>query len=329
MSVCIPSYNRAQYLPAAIESVLSQEFEDFELVISDDASDDETPAVCGRYSDSRVRFVASPRRLGLAGNYNRCVELAHGDYVVLLHSDDALRPEYLKRAAAVLDAHEDVGLVHCATQHIDEAGNPLTLQRLFDTDTIDREEVTLRHLLLDGCVVSPAGVMVRREIYEAVGLFSDKIVWSEDWHMWSRIALTCPVAYISEPLSLYREHGDNSTSAVMTGGRNARQECWAVEDLFDLIRRTRPDLYHLKPAARRGVAHRTWCVAEAMCQASEMAAARVGLRSAVRIWPGMIGQPRVWGLWAATYTGYRWFASAHAWKAVIVSRVRRRPSAAD
>jgi glycosyltransferase involved in cell wall biosynthesis len=291
--------------------VLAQTFADFELVVSDDASDDETPSICRQYGDPRFRSSRSDRRLGQSGNWNRCLELAGGEYVILLHADDQLRQGYLERAVAVLAENEDVGLVHCAVQHVDERGRPLAIQRLISDDRIDRDDETLRHLLLDGCVISPAGVTVRRTVYEDVGRFTDKIVWGVDWHMWIRIALRYPVAYLSEPLAVYRDHAQSGTAAVMVSGRNARDEHWAVEDLFRLTESARPELHELSPDAVRGVAHRTWCFAEAMCARGEMVAARTGIRNAIRIWPGMLAETRTWALWAATYTGYRYFAAAH------------------
>jgi glycosyltransferase involved in cell wall biosynthesis len=324
VSVCIPSYNAARFLRAAIDSVLAQDFADFELVVSDDASADDTAAVLGSYADPRLRVVRSEDRLGQAGNWNRCVELARGEYVTLLHADDELLPGYLERAVAVLDAHADVGLVHCSVQHVDEDGKPLHLQRLLDEDRIDRDDVMLRRLLLDGCVINPAGVMARRRAYETAGRFTDQIVWGVDWHMWIRIALRSPVAYLSESLALYREHGHSGTTSVMASGRNARDETWAVANVFEHIGRVRPELYALKAPALRGVARRTWYFAETMCELGDMDAARVGLRNALRIWPGMIAQPRVWGLWAATYTGYTSFARVHAGKRWVMEKLGAR-----
>lgn len=329
VSVCIPSYNAAQFLPAAIDSVLAQTFGDFQLVVSDDASDDETPSICRRYSDPRFRASRSERRLGQSGNWNRCLELASGEYVILLHADDQLLPGYLERAVAALDAHEDVGLVHCAVQYIGERGEPRALQRLFDEDTIDRDGVTLRRLLLDGCVISPAGVMVRRTAYEAVGQFTDEIIWGVDWHMWIRIGLGYAVAYLSEPLAAYRVHDHSGTAAVMASGRNARDERRAIDDVFELIESARPELSGLKPAAVRGVAHRTWCVAETMCAQGKMTAARAGIRHAIEISPEMIRQPRTWGLWAATYTDYSYFAAAHRGKRRLATALGRRLRAAS
>src|SRR5262249_10962000 len=164
VSVCIPTYNSGHYLGAAIESVLSQEFADYELVICDNASTDETPLICRRYNDPRVRHVRFEQLVGQAANWNRCLELAQGEYVTLLHADDLLSPAFLPCAVAVLDAHREVGLAHCAVRHIDQGGAPLFLQQLYDKDCIDAEGQTLRKLLLDGCVVNPAGVMARRGV---------------------------------------------------------------------------------------------------------------------------------------------------------------------
>jgi glycosyltransferase involved in cell wall biosynthesis len=314
VSVCVPAYNAAAFLPTAIESVLAQTFSDFELVVSDDASDDQTPFICSEYTDPRFRATRSRARLGQSGNWNRCLELAEGEYVVLLHADDALQPTYLERAVAMLDAHVDIGLVHCAVQHVDERNRPLSIQRLFNDDRIDRDGETLRRLLLDGCVISPAGVTVRRVVYEDVGRFTDKIVWGVDWHMWIRIALRYPVAYLSQPLALYRDHAQSGTAAVMASGRNARDERWAVDDVFKLIESDRPELRRLRPRCVRGVAHRTWCFAEAVCARGDMAAARVGIGNAIRVWPGMLAQTRTWALWVATYAGYRYFVAVHARK---------------
>ncbi len=322
VSICIPAFNAAQFLPAAIDSALRQEFDEFEVIVSDDASSDGSDAICSRYTDPRFRAFRSDVRLGQAGNWNRCVELARGPYVILLHADDALMPGYLRRAAGLLDRNPDLRLVHCTARHIDEAGNSLGLQRLFDQDRIDREDKILRSLLLDGCVITPPRFRcgVRRSSTQAVlptgscgestGICGFASRFRAQWRSWPSPAL-------------YREHGYSGTSEVMKSGRNASDEVWALEDVFVDIHRRRPDLDGLKPAATRGVAHRTWCFAEAMCEAGEMRAARTGLRNAVRISPGMIREAKVWGLWAATFTGYRWFAAAYAGKRRAVNMLRR------
>ncbi len=314
VSVCIPAYNGARYLGATIESVLGQDFRDYEVVVCDDASTDDTPAVCERYRSAQVRYLRFAERGGASRAWNRCVEQARGTYVVLLHADDMLDRTFLRRAVAVLDGHREVGFVHCTVQHIDEEGRPLHLQRLYEEDRIDTGEVLLRRLLLEGCVVNPAGVMVRRHVYETVGPFTDKIVWGVDWHMWLRIALQSQVAYLAEPLAFYREHATSDTSGVMAAARNGSDEVWLMTDIFQLIGRVRPELLQLRGRATRQVAHRTWCFAEEMCQRGLMRSARRGLRRSIQIRPRMLLEGRVWALWTATYLGYRWFVQMRDWK---------------
>src|SRR3972149_3665070 len=105
VSVCIPSYNHARYIGASIESVLAQSFEDWELVIVDNFSTDDTQAVVKSFRDPRIRSYASDRNVGLVRNWNRCVSLARGEYVGILPADDIYLPRMLERSVGRLDAH--------------------------------------------------------------------------------------------------------------------------------------------------------------------------------------------------------------------------------
>src|SRR5262245_53656708 len=96
VSVCIPTYNTARYLPTAVESVLAQEYRNYELVICDDGSTDNTPELCKQYDDPRVRYVRTPGKSGQGGIFNRCLEEARGELVTLLHADDYFLPGFLE-----------------------------------------------------------------------------------------------------------------------------------------------------------------------------------------------------------------------------------------
>ncbi len=307
VSVCIPAYNGQAYLRNAVESVLQQSFSDWELVICDDASTDETPDMCRSFQNRRIRYLRFDRNGGQAVNWNRCLEAAAGEYVVVLHQDDILVPVYLERAVEVLDRHSGVGLVHCSVQHVDANGNPIILQRLYDADRVEPGDALWRELVLRGCVVNPAGVMVRKAVYESVGPFTTRVHWGIDWHMWIRIASRFDIGYLTDTLAFYREHAQSGTGAVAAAARNGADELWVIADTFERIAATRPHLLAIRGEAIRGVAHRTWCLAESMCQQGLMTSARAGLQSAVRIWPGILLERRLWGLWVATHLGYDWF----------------------
>lgn len=321
VSVCVPAYNGAAFIERTIDSVLRQTFTDFELVICDNASKDATPEIGKKYTDPRVRYARFDELVPQGSNWNRCLSLAKADYVILLHADDVLLPDYLRRAVRVLDANPDVQIVHCSVEHIDTADNPIASQQLYESDFVDRSNRLLTHLLVDGCVVNPAGVLVRRSAFAAAGPFTDEVVWGVDWHMWLRIALHGPAAYIADTLSRYRQHPQSGTSSLLPTGRNARDESWVLRDIFNRIPASRRDLHALRGRAVRQVAHRTWCLAEEACRQGKMPSARTGIWNAVKISPRMVLKPRVLILWLATYFGYGMFNDLH-------SRFSRRRSAA-
>src|SRR4051794_21609038 len=95
ISVCIPTYNRARYLPTALRSVFGQTLQDFELVVYDDFSTDDTAAVVTAFSDDRLRFFRQPHNVGIARNRNSCLSEARGEYIAWLDSDDVYLPEML------------------------------------------------------------------------------------------------------------------------------------------------------------------------------------------------------------------------------------------
>src|SRR5262245_50550402 len=137
VSVCIPTYNTARYLPETVASVLRQTYGDYELIICDNASTDGTGELCKDYVDPRVRYVRYETLVGQAANWNRCLGLASGEFVILLHADDLLHEDFLSRAVAMLEGNPAVNLVHCAVQHITSSGEHLTVQRHYGEDQVD------------------------------------------------------------------------------------------------------------------------------------------------------------------------------------------------
>ncbi|MGL4497795.1 MAG: glycosyltransferase family 2 protein, partial [Planktothrix sp.] len=103
VSVCIPTYNRVDLLPVAVESVLRQTYTDFELIVCDDGSTDETPQLMAELTDRRVRYLRHPQNIGKSNNMRSGFEAATGDYFIKFDDDDRLTPEFLSRTTAILD----------------------------------------------------------------------------------------------------------------------------------------------------------------------------------------------------------------------------------
>lgn len=127
VSIGLPVYNGAKYICAAIESVLNQTFTDFELLIADNASTDDTEAICREYAakDSRIRYYRNPENLGAAPNFNLAFEQSVAPYFRWHAHDDLIAPTYLEKCVPVLDNHPDVVLVHTRTRLIDENGQTI------------------------------------------------------------------------------------------------------------------------------------------------------------------------------------------------------------
>lgn len=125
VSIGMPVYNGARYIKEAIDSLLTQTYADFELIISDNASTDSTPDIIKEYAqkDHRIRYYRNEKNLGLSANLNRVYELACGEYFMVAHHDDVRAPEYLERCLEILNNDSDSVVCYTKTQDIDESGN--------------------------------------------------------------------------------------------------------------------------------------------------------------------------------------------------------------
>jgi glycosyltransferase involved in cell wall biosynthesis len=215
VSVCIPTYNGAKYLGEAITSILQQTLTDFELIIVDDGSTDATEAIVKSFTDSRLRYFKNPVRLGLVGNWNRCVELATEPYFCLFHQDDIMLPTNLAEKVDVLAQNSAVGLVYSDVMIIDAAGQ-VTAKGWFyktesETDFIKKGLNFFETLILGDNLICCPAVVARRECYQRLGGFDPQLPFTADWEMWLRIALFYDVAYLVSPLLQYRWHSGSET----------------------------------------------------------------------------------------------------------------------
>jgi glycosyltransferase involved in cell wall biosynthesis len=215
VSVCIPIYNGSKYLTEAIRSVLEQNWSDFELIIVDDCSIDNSEAIVRSFTDRRIKFFKNPVRLGLVGNWNRCIELSRGKYICIFHQDDVMMPENLAKKIKVLEENSNVGMVHSNVYQIGAKGEILSEAWYFKPDP--NEEVvqkgsTIFEKLIQGVnIVCCPSAVVKRECYENLGSFDPQLPFTVDWEMWLRLALFYDIAYLPETLVKYRRHDANET----------------------------------------------------------------------------------------------------------------------
>ncbi len=207
VSVIIPTYNRRELVRTAIASVLEQDFSEVEILVADDGSTDGTAELATTY-DHRVRFL-SLDHLGLLGTV-RNVGLAHalGEYVAFLDSDDVWLPGKLARQVDVLDRDPEIGLVCTNARVRDENGGYRGESgHLYLRSDQGASGRVLPQLLNDNFVIVST-VVARRKVIEQVGGFAEEPLLRgvEDYDLWLRIAAISGIAYLPEPLALYREH---------------------------------------------------------------------------------------------------------------------------
>ncbi|HSC49502.1 MAG TPA: glycosyltransferase family 2 protein [Gaiellaceae bacterium] len=211
VTVFIPTYNRALLLPHAIRSVLEQTFDDLRLLISDNASEDETREVVASFDDPRIEYVRQPENLGLLGNQNWFLERVETDFALILGDDDIVYPTLLERTVAELDRRPRAGVVHAAFDLIDEHGEVL----LHDVDwtyglehdRVESSEEFIRESMRWSCRICASTALIRTAALPPERML-EKDFPAIDFGLWLRIAAAdWEFAFLKDTLGAYRIHG--------------------------------------------------------------------------------------------------------------------------
>lgn len=231
VSVCIPTYNYARFLPEAIESVTGQSFTDYELLILDDCSQDGTGEVVAEYArrEPRIDFRVNPVNLGMVENWNRCLLLARGEYIKFLFGDDAFcSTDALRRMVDVLDRDSSVSLVASARVVVDESSRATGVWSEFPDGFVCEGGDVIRRCLefQRNLIGEPSAVMFRKA--QALRGFDRRYRQIVDEEMWFHLLEQGRFAYIGEPLCTFRQHPAQQTRVNMEGAGD-------IEDMILLL----------------------------------------------------------------------------------------------
>lgn len=208
LSVIIPTHDRADVLPHALENVLAQTMTDFEALVIDDASTDETTEVVARYSDPRVRYLVQGATRGVSAARNRGLDEARGEFIAFLDPDDEWSEDKLEFQLRVLDrADPSTGLVYSGIETVLPSG-----ERRFDASN-DRGDI-VREILSGHFRHRTSTVMLRRRVVHRTGYFDEAIPAFEDLDYWIRVTTHHDVEFIEEPLVRHQPPPNAESEAV-------------------------------------------------------------------------------------------------------------------
>lgn len=219
VSVVMPTYNGERFLRPAIESILNQTFQDFELIVVDDSSTDSTPHILSEVQDDRLVILKNERNLGIAGATNIGLAAAHGEYIALQDHDDISLPHRLQTEVDFLNSHPEIALVGSAATLMDENG--LT----YEDFPFPTEEIDLKWKLLWDCSFHHTAIMVRRAVILGIGGYGEDPAFrfAECYDPLSRLSMRHGIANLPDRLVLWRRHPGQ------TSMRHQQQQMSAAE----------------------------------------------------------------------------------------------------
>ena len=270
VTVCLPVYRGAEWIARAIESCLAQTFKEFELLIVDNASPDETAAIARSYDDDRIRVVVNETNVGMLPNHNRAIRLARGTFIKFLHADDVLRRDCLQEMLSVMQKNDRIGLVFSRRkiQLADEASDAARSwqeqygnlhHRFAGLKEINDGRELLRQWIgggsHDNWIGEPSVVLVRSSCFARVGGFNANIAQLPDLEMWLRIMSVYDVGFVDKELATYLHHDNSATAQAIRTNSHWLDRLYVLESLlrFPQNRRDYPELRVMRRAELRSV----------------------------------------------------------------------------
>ncbi len=204
VSVIVPSYNHAPYLRECLESALAQDYDDLEVIVIDDCSSDNSVEIAQSINDKRIQVRKNAKNLGAYATQNRAMEMATGDYIAVLNSDDIWQPHKLRKQIALLEKYADAGLCYTLGSQIDTQGKSLDVDQHLHWPRGEKQD--LLPFMLSSNRLLASSVMFRKGAVE----FDASLKYSGDWVAWLHLVEKKAAVCAAEPLVGWRQHPTNS-----------------------------------------------------------------------------------------------------------------------
>ncbi|UTC80293.1 glycosyltransferase [Treponema sp. OMZ 798] len=229
ITVVIPTYNKAAYISQTIESVLKQTYQDFEIVIVDDCSQDDTELVVQEYLSDRIRYFKHLRNWGPGATFNDGIEKANTEYVTLIASDDILLPNHLEQVMLQFKKDDLVETVFPKLKVIDENGNDLN--EVIEQPFFDKYKM-LNHLFYAGNDIPSPGVSFKKSLFKKTAAYNRNLIMMHDYDLNVRCLIHGKIAVVDEPTVYYRRFSNPIIN--LSGKTKWLDMCLSIESKFVL-----------------------------------------------------------------------------------------------
>lgn len=231
ISVCIPTYNYGKFIADSIDSVILQTFKNFELIIVDNCSDDETEEIVKKYINiyDNIKYFRNKTNVGMTANWNRCLELSSGEYVKILCADDLLLPNCLEKSIEALDENIRATLMASSRTLVDENLEPYGCHGYGNLSQTEIGFETIKNCFINGNLIGEPSSVVFRKKNSARG-FSGDFTQLTDIEMWFNILEQGDFVYLHEKLCKIRKHDDQETKINI-------KKLVFIDEEFELLRR--------------------------------------------------------------------------------------------
>ena len=218
VSIIIPNYNYAGYLPRRLHSILEQTYQDVEIIFVDDCSTDKSLEVAKeQLSGHQVEYILNNQNSGSPfKSWNKGVQRARGEYLWLAEADDWADPRFLAETSRMMEEHPQLGLVYCSSKTVDQQdnilGETISLTDDFDTElwrhnfTMDGARFCLNYLIYRNIIHNASAVLIRRTSWDRAGQADGSMRLTGDWLQWVKILEHADIGYIARPLNFFRSH---------------------------------------------------------------------------------------------------------------------------
>ncbi|MBW4638131.1 MAG: glycosyltransferase [Gloeocapsa sp. UFS-A4-WI-NPMV-4B04] len=280
-SVMIPIYNGTKYLEQTLRSVLEQDpgSDLMQIEVVDDCSTQDDPEeLVRKIGQGKISFYRQPKNLGLIGSWNDCIKRARGHWVHILHQDDVVKFGFYKRLQAAVEKEPNIGAAFCRYFYMDEKGFEQYLSPL-ERETPGVISNWIERIAVMQRIECPS-IVVKREVYEDLGGFSQEAYYAADWEMWKRIAAHYSVWYEPELLACYRSHSSSESSRLIRSGANIADIRKAIEISESYLPTT--IAAELSNQARENCAFKALNIARRMLSAGDIDAAIAQMREGIK-----------------------------------------------